>query len=265
MDPPGLHACMKLVFMVVYLLASACCSKTDHKCACPHIPWWPHTQNATSGCFDNGGTFRYKCIDGYVRMAGTSTLIRCNQDQWSTPSLQCIVNPLEPPKTTPENTRFPTSTATPSSGHISTMRSESEYPELTSTILPPQHTPEASLETSALPQTSSNTPNTSPLSTSASITSERFHSTSSLSFPTTTHGPKRSDRTTSPSSSSLNSTSSTLETDAVATKGAKRLDRTTPPSSSSFKSTSSTLGTDAVATKGPKRSDRTTSSSSSSS
>lgn len=224
MDPPGLlspSTCIKRVFIMVYLLGSTRCSETDDNCACTEIPQYHHTQPEPPGCFQIGSTFRYKCIDGYVRKAGTSNLIRCTSNQkWSNSTLVCKEDPLNAPRTTTERTStpFPTSPLTPTLVVSSSVSAETELLQSTSTIQPPHLTSGATFETSALPQTSSNTPSSSPVSSSAPVTPEIFHSTPRLSSPTTTQGSRRLDRTTPPVSF-INSTSSTQQrTDTVVTK-----------------------------------------------
>uniref|UniRef100_A0A4W6FAN3 Sushi domain-containing protein n=1 Tax=Lates calcarifer TaxID=8187 RepID=A0A4W6FAN3_LATCA len=92
--------------MIVCLLGAARCSIDDkNNCPCPKISSFPLTKPPPPTCYNN--TFRYTCIDGYVRKVGTSNLIRCKHtegaSQWTTPTLQCIPNPLktttQPPET----------------------------------------------------------------------------------------------------------------------------------------------------------------------
>nr|BAM36392.1 interleukin-15 receptor alpha chain [Oplegnathus fasciatus]BAN84545.1 interleukin-15 receptor subunit alpha [Oplegnathus fasciatus] len=104
LGPPLFSACV----MMICLLGAARCSNVDKvNCPCSEIPQWPLTKPpADPTCSQN--TFRYTCIEGYLRKVGTSNLIRCNQSNnvlhWSSPSLQCIPDPrrptTQPPKTT---------------------------------------------------------------------------------------------------------------------------------------------------------------------
>lgn len=67
-------------------------SPGENKCKCQEIPQIPLTVDPLSRCPENTTYFRYTCIEGYVRKAGTSNRINCNQinGAWTTPLLQCI-------------------------------------------------------------------------------------------------------------------------------------------------------------------------------
>uniref|UniRef100_A0A3Q2P361 Interleukin-15 receptor subunit alpha n=1 Tax=Fundulus heteroclitus TaxID=8078 RepID=A0A3Q2P361_FUNHE len=60
------------------------------------------------GCSDTEERHRYDCIPGYVREAGTSNLIRCEEKdgtfQWSEPTLKCIPDPKKPRSTSSPGT-----------------------------------------------------------------------------------------------------------------------------------------------------------------
>lgn len=64
------------------------------RCECTTIPPADFTEPKLDPCFKVGDAFRYTCIDGYVRKAGTSNLIRCKQSNgvafWTTANLVCI-------------------------------------------------------------------------------------------------------------------------------------------------------------------------------
>ncbi|XP_055087628.1 interleukin-15 receptor subunit alpha isoform X2 [Periophthalmus magnuspinnatus] len=189
MDPGVLAPCpcMKRAFIGVYLLLWYMCYSADHSCPCADIPIPPHnlTKPPVWNC-SNSNSFRYTCIDGYVRKVGTSNLIRCVDNKWTQPKLECIDDPK---KARPKTTTSPTSAVT-SNVHVNSS-------ETTSTFPPPQHTPD-------IPSTAS-----SPLIP---------HSTSTISFPATTSRPSNVSRTTSPSSHSGNDTSLSIqETQSVVT------------------------------------------------
>ncbi|XP_023278757.1 interleukin-15 receptor subunit alpha isoform X3 [Seriola lalandi dorsalis] len=80
--------------MMLCLLGATRCSKGDN-CPCSDIPHLPLTKPPPETCQD---TFRYSCVDSYVRKVGTSNLIKCKQDKgalyWTKASLNCIPDPL---------------------------------------------------------------------------------------------------------------------------------------------------------------------------
>ncbi|XP_038142891.1 uncharacterized protein LOC119784756 isoform X1 [Cyprinodon tularosa] len=89
-------------FIIVYLLGATRLSSCAN-CSCPKIP----PKNFTlpkDGCFNSGDTYRYQCIQGYTNKAGTSTRIKCEEQDgvlnWSKPSLVCIPKPGYKPQPT---------------------------------------------------------------------------------------------------------------------------------------------------------------------
>lgn len=94
--------------IMICLPGAAHCSNGDtNDCSCPEIPMRDLTQRPEPQCRKIGEYFRYKCVDGYTRKAGTSDRIRCKVDGvpvWSDCSLVCIPDPkiakTKPPKTT---------------------------------------------------------------------------------------------------------------------------------------------------------------------
>ncbi|XP_056223609.1 interleukin-15 receptor subunit alpha isoform X3 [Seriola aureovittata] len=80
--------------MMLCLLGATRCSKGDN-CPCSDIPHLPLTKPPPETCQN---TFRYSCVDSYVRKVGTSNLIKCKQDKgalyWTKASLNCIPDPL---------------------------------------------------------------------------------------------------------------------------------------------------------------------------
>ncbi|XP_029016353.1 uncharacterized protein LOC114861383 isoform X6 [Betta splendens] len=81
--------------VVVCLLGAARCSPDEKEtCPCPDIPLRPDTLPPPQGCFPVGHRFRYKCVEGKVRKAGTSDLTKCSQSKgkvsWTDANLECI-------------------------------------------------------------------------------------------------------------------------------------------------------------------------------
>lgn len=105
---PSLCVC---VMMVCLLGAAHCSTGGENKCKCQEIPQFPLTKDPLSSCSEITTSFRYSCIEGYVRKAGTSNRITCNQvnGSWTTPSLKCIPDPKRPQP--PNTTVTPTSTS----------------------------------------------------------------------------------------------------------------------------------------------------------
>ncbi|XP_026002501.1 interleukin-15 receptor subunit alpha isoform X5 [Astatotilapia calliptera] len=104
-------ALVSLAFPVcVMIVCWSQLSSSDNSCPCPEIPKLNLTNLPQQGCFKIHDRFRYKCMDGYLRKAGTSTLIKCENPgaQWSKPSLVCIPDPrittTQPPKATSTTT-----------------------------------------------------------------------------------------------------------------------------------------------------------------
>ncbi|XP_077565780.1 interleukin-15 receptor subunit alpha [Stigmatopora nigra] len=64
-------------------------------CPCSRIPEWDLTERPPDDCHELNRTFRYTCIKGYVRTAGTSNLIKCTpgSSNWSRPTLICKPDP----------------------------------------------------------------------------------------------------------------------------------------------------------------------------
>ncbi|KAK2858782.1 hypothetical protein Q5P01_003402 [Channa striata] len=80
------------------LLGAARCSHSDTiSCPCPNIPLRNLTKTPEEKCYQLNSLYRYQCIDGYVRKAGSSNLIRCREDKgkisWSSYKMECIPDP----------------------------------------------------------------------------------------------------------------------------------------------------------------------------
>ncbi|XP_023278756.1 interleukin-15 receptor subunit alpha isoform X2 [Seriola lalandi dorsalis] len=170
--------------MMLCLLGATRCSKGDN-CPCSDIPHLPLTKPPPETCQD---TFRYSCVDSYVRKVGTSNLIKCKQDKgalyWTKASLNCIPDPLrrttQPPQSkgttnhtyilrgvhvTSTITPAPTSRQTTQSGSTSapTQAPETSSAEWTSAA---EHSPPSQVtfltETEATSQTTSSSPTAEP-------------------------------------------------------------------------------------------------------
>ncbi|KAK6314859.1 hypothetical protein J4Q44_G00143880 [Coregonus suidteri] len=110
---------MQLCLISLLLIIKVCRLSTVRRDVCPP----PSQLNLTkplNGYQENGyqenSSLRYQCVDGYVRKAGTSNLIRCKRTdqklEWTRPTLICIPDPSIPttiePSTTHKTTPSPT-------------------------------------------------------------------------------------------------------------------------------------------------------------
>ncbi|KAM3588239.1 uncharacterized protein V6R79_024353 [Siganus canaliculatus] len=113
-------------------------------CSCPEIPSWNLTKPPLKNeSFNVNFTFRYTCIDGYVRKAGTSNLTKCKlriingaQDcyWWMPPvRLQCIPDPK---KQLPSTMATAASTSQQMTQSVSTSASQAAETGSTVTISP---------------------------------------------------------------------------------------------------------------------------------
>ncbi|XP_015248283.1 PREDICTED: interleukin-15 receptor subunit alpha isoform X1 [Cyprinodon variegatus] len=97
-------------------------------CFCPKIPEMDLTLHE-DGCFGKDSKYRYTCIEGYVRKAGTSNLIKCQEEKgrfnWTVPKLVCIRDPKLPAMDSGSTTQA-TALLETSTSHQSTRNSTSK-------------------------------------------------------------------------------------------------------------------------------------------
>ncbi|XP_039892486.1 interleukin-15 receptor subunit alpha isoform X4 [Simochromis diagramma] len=138
-------ALVSLAFPVcVMIVCWSQLSSSDNSCPCPEIPKLNLTNLPQQGCYKIDDHFRYKCMDGYLRKAGTSNLIKCENPgaQWSKPSLVCIPDPrittTQPPKATSTTTTTTTESHTDISSYsvsTSAITSTAQMMQNSSTVL----------------------------------------------------------------------------------------------------------------------------------
>eukprot|EP00063_Salmo_salar_P033819 XP_014008654.1 PREDICTED: complement decay-accelerating factor-like isoform X4 [Salmo salar] len=86
---------MRLRLLSLLFIIKVCRLNIVRRDVCPPLPQWELTKplNPTDSYQENYFV-RYQCVDGYVRMAGTSSRIRCKRIdqvlQWEGPTLICI-------------------------------------------------------------------------------------------------------------------------------------------------------------------------------
>ncbi|XP_057710929.1 interleukin-15 receptor subunit alpha [Corythoichthys intestinalis] len=86
---------LDVCLMMACVLSTARCSDVEQSgCPCSEIPEWNLTERPPD-CQKLNRTFRYTCIKGYVRTAGTSNLVKCSSgsSKWTTPTLVCKPDP----------------------------------------------------------------------------------------------------------------------------------------------------------------------------
>ncbi|XP_007571708.1 interleukin-15 receptor subunit alpha isoform X5 [Poecilia formosa] len=154
MDPDRFST--SVCVLMVCLLGTTRLSSVGH-CACPEIPRRNFTLQPEAGnCFNVSYRYRYTCIPGYVRKAGTSNLIRCsNLLQWTTTKF-----PLECIRTSTSHPTGRTTTETTSSANMEQSTSGTEntttvvsYETQNSTYSPSNH----SIENSSMKDTHTET------------------------------------------------------------------------------------------------------------
>ncbi|XP_038851602.1 interleukin-15 receptor subunit alpha [Salvelinus namaycush] len=108
---------MRLRLLSLLLIVKVCRLNTVSRDVCPPVSEWKLTKPLnTRDNYQENDSLRYQCVDGYVRKAGTSNLIKCKRIgqvlQWIPPTLTCIPDPSIPttikPSTTQKTTPFPT-------------------------------------------------------------------------------------------------------------------------------------------------------------
>ncbi|XP_061923082.1 interleukin-15 receptor subunit alpha isoform X3 [Entelurus aequoreus] len=101
-----------LLLCVCVMMASARAAGGEQECPCSGILPLPLTE--PPDCQHNNKTFRYTCVKGYVRKAGTSNLINCREgSRWTKASLTCIRDPKATPQGDPKATPQGDPKATP--------------------------------------------------------------------------------------------------------------------------------------------------------
>ncbi|XP_045928540.1 interleukin-15 receptor subunit alpha-like isoform X4 [Micropterus dolomieu] len=130
--------------MVTCLIGAARCSNPDKSNCCPEIDPFPLTEPPPgTSCFQLDNFFRYTCIKGYLRKVGTSSLIKCKQENsvlhWTKPTLQCIPDPTitttTPPKTKTTAAASTSLQMTPSVSTSASVTAETHSTEPTSSGL----------------------------------------------------------------------------------------------------------------------------------
>ncbi|XP_036977145.1 interleukin-15 receptor subunit alpha isoform X5 [Acanthopagrus latus] len=149
------------------------CSAGDAiSCPCSAIPPLNLTQPPPETCLEVDSRFRYNCAKGYVRKAGTSNLIKCQNTtgvvKWTEATLQCIPDPKIVPTPPPSPPVKPPTTSLQMTQSIST--SASVTAETDSTVPTSSGLQVLSVHTQAAPTTSLQM--TQSISTSASVTAE---------------------------------------------------------------------------------------------
>ncbi|KAK2883243.1 hypothetical protein Q8A73_022176 [Channa argus] len=151
-------------------------------CPCPKIPLRSLTKAPEEKCYQVNSSYRYQCVDSYVRRAGTSSLIKC-QDQdgnisWSPSKLECIPDP----KRTTTTTQPPMISVT--TGHI-----ESSITSTVTASTSVQMSNDVSVSTPETTETSStdqNSPGVSQVSetvTTLHTAAKTIHTTSTTADP----------------------------------------------------------------------------------
>uniref|UniRef100_A0A8C1K0M1 Sushi domain-containing protein n=1 Tax=Cyprinus carpio TaxID=7962 RepID=A0A8C1K0M1_CYPCA len=120
-----MHMLVKLIFITAAYMYNI--ARASGVCGKPELP--DNTEPVPDLYTDKniGETFRIKCAKGYIRKAGTSSLIRCTQENgnayWhSDLPLKCIPDPRNPPVATTD----------PRNPHVATTETQSPPQQFTS-------------------------------------------------------------------------------------------------------------------------------------
>nr|ABD36810.1 IL15 receptor alpha chain isoform 2 [Oncorhynchus mykiss] len=86
---------MRLRLLSLLLIVKVCRLNTVSPDVRPPLSHWKLTKPLnTREIYQENESLRYQCVDGYVRKAGTSNLIKCKRIgqvlQWTLPTLMCI-------------------------------------------------------------------------------------------------------------------------------------------------------------------------------
>ncbi|XP_068163246.1 interleukin-15 receptor subunit alpha isoform X2 [Antennarius striatus] len=123
--------------MMMCLFGARCCDELNT--SCPEIPTMSLTETPPRTCFQINATFRYMCIKGYLRKAGTSGLTRCRVNdrvsQWTPVSLQCIRDPMRTTTQLPNTSVTPVLTSQQQTRNISASVATETDPDSTSSSL----------------------------------------------------------------------------------------------------------------------------------
>ncbi|KAF7228855.1 interleukin-15 receptor subunit alpha isoform X2 [Nothobranchius furzeri] len=116
MDPARFYRSASVVMICV--LGTARLTSLG-KCSCSTIPLLTFTIPPSVNCFGDTYTFRYTCVQGYVRKAGTSSLIKCEDSgSWQESNLECINPNLSvQPSNSPAKPQIPTESPNATESH----------------------------------------------------------------------------------------------------------------------------------------------------
>ncbi|XP_054862459.1 interleukin-15 receptor subunit alpha isoform X4 [Amphiprion ocellaris] len=172
MDPGSLSVSVCLV-MACLLGAAPLSSGDNTSCPCPRIPPLKLIEPPPEGCYQIEERYRYQCVEGYVRKAGTSALTRCRGDdhghlRWITPSLECIPTP------TSRQTTWNTSVSVSEGGGTNSVEPTTHGEEDYGTPTPEKDKP---MQNSTFSQRTASSSTTSPPGANKAATPTRLQTT----------------------------------------------------------------------------------------